>query len=47
MEKRVPRSRMTSPKLLLVLMAAAAYAAPQINERQVFGIGIRYYTLKF
>jgi len=28
---------MTSPKLLLVLMAAAAYAAPQINERQVVG----------
>merc|ERR1719494_1615735 len=25
---------MTSPKLLLVLMAAAAYAAPQINERR-------------
>jgi len=37
LEKRVPRSRMTSPKLLLVLMAAAAYAAPQINERQVVG----------
>merc|ERR1711936_934405 len=29
--------RMTSPKLLLALMAAAAYAAPQINERQVVG----------
>jgi len=28
---------MTSPKLLLALMAAAAYAAPQINERQVVG----------
>merc|ERR1719195_2568134 len=28
---------MTSPKLLLVLMADAAYAAPQINERQVVG----------
>merc|ERR1719346_488938 len=28
---------MTSPKLLLVLMAAAANAAPQINERQVVG----------
>jgi len=28
---------MTSPKLLLVLIAAAAYAAPQINERQVVG----------
>merc|ERR1712037_874719 len=27
----------TSPKLLLALMAAAAYAAPQINERQVVG----------
>merc|ERR1712223_2172419 len=37
LEKRVPLSRMTSPKLLLVLMAAAAYAAPQINERQVVG----------
>merc|ERR1712107_907874 len=37
LEKRVPRSRTASPKLLLVLMAAAAYAAPQINERQVVG----------
>merc|ERR1712032_937683 len=27
----------TSPKLLLALMATAAYAAPQINERQVVG----------